>query len=193
MKNKYGQPRKKDDEHKKLSEKEINRLTNRIGRNGKKIIPSSDHKCSRCKKIKIYSEFGIHANHGWLDDNGYRRKSHCRECDNLYNKNIHEKNPINRLYNLAKRRAKNRNLEFNLTKDYIKSIFPKDNKCPVTGKEFQYGLKNRNYAPTIDKINPKNGYIIGNVVIISHIMNAFKSDIDDIEMIKKLYEFYKKL
>ena len=37
MKNKYGQPRKKDDENKKLHEREINRLTNRIGRNGKKI------------------------------------------------------------------------------------------------------------------------------------------------------------
>ena len=190
MKKKYGSKIKSKENYTKNN---LQNITFEKFHNRKK--PKEFHICSKCKKEKNYEEYGIFKsnNNGWYDIDGYRRKWHCRECDNLYNKKIHEKNPINRLYNLAKRRAKDRNLEFNLTKDYIKSIFPKDNKCPVTGKEFQYGLKNRNYAPTIDKINPKNGYIIGNVVIISHIMNAFKSDIDDIEMIKKLYEFYKKL
>ena len=156
--------------------------------------PKKLHTCSKCKNEKNFEEFGIFKSNdtGWFDIEGYRRKWHCRDCDNKYNKTLHKNSPEKRLYNLAKRRAKDKNLEFNLTKEYIKSIFPKDNKCPVTGKEFQYGLKNRDYAPSIDKINPKKGYIIGNVVIISHKMNAFKSDIEDIELIKKLYDFYKK-
>mgnify|MGYP001263881194 CR=1 FL=1 len=41
-------------------------------------------------------------------------------------------------------------------------------------------------------MNPKKGYVKGNVVIISFRANQLKSDIEDIEIFNKLYQFYKK-
>jgi len=94
---------------------------------------------------------------------------------------------------ISYRRAKRDALPFDLTSDYIKSIWPKNNKCPVTKKEFLFGVKNRPRVATLDKILPNKGYVIGNVVIVSHMVNAFKSDITDIEVFKDMYDFYKNL
>jgi hypothetical protein len=46
-------------------------------------------------------------------------------------KDQRKENPIHRLFLLSKRRAKNEDLEFDLTEDYIKSIWPINNKCPI--------------------------------------------------------------
>ena len=190
MKKKYGAKIKSKKEYVK------NNLDNvRFKNYHNRKPPKKNHICTKCKKLKNYEEFGIFKsnNNGWYDIEGYRRKWHCRTCDTNIQKNIHLNNPEIRLFNLSKRRAIKNNLSFDLTKEYIKSIFPKDNKCPITGKEFKYGINNRNYTPSIDKIDPKKGYIKGNVVIISHITNALKGEIDDIEIFKKIYEFYKNI
>ena len=60
-------------------------------------------------------------------------------------------------------------------------------------KKFLFGIKNRPMVATLDKINPNKGYIIGNVVIVSHMVNAFKSDVTNIEVFKDMYNFYNNL
>ena len=53
---------------------------------------------------------------------------------------------------------------------------------------FKYG-KSKNLAPSLDKIIPKKGYIQGNLVIVSDIVNRLKSDatLEDMEKILKFY------
>ena len=190
MKKKYGKQRKKDSEFDDLK---YNLNNTRFINYHNRKKPQEFHECSRCKKKIHYSEYGMHIKKGWFDIKGYRRKWHCRKCDNKYAKDKHSQKPEIRLFNLARRRAKNKNLEFNLTKEYIKSLWPQDNQCPIQKKKFKYGLNNRNLNPTIDRILPKKGYIIGNIIIVSHRVNECKSDIEDIEILYKIYLFYKKL
>jgi len=99
----------------------------------------------------------------------------------------------------AKIRAKKKGLDFNLTSEYLKEIFPKDNKCPITGIHFQFGYKNdnkinKNYSPSLDRIVPSIGYVKGNVIIICDLMNRMKQDssFDDMEKFFKYYLKQKK-
>lgn len=147
-------------------------------------------KCTKCLKTKIYFEYryrGI----GIKDPIGLFRQSYCRDCENKKQKDQRKENPIHRLFLLSKRRAKKDNLEFDLTENYIRSIWPKDNKCPIFGTQFQSGIENKEMLPTIDKVVPKKGYTKGNIVIISYFANRMKSDVTNVELFKKLYDFYK--
>lgn len=80
----------------------------------------------------------------------------------------------------AKRRAKKKNLPFNLTTEHIHSIIT--DECVVFGNTFAFAgnVTCSDNSPSIDRIDPKKGYVIGNVVIISlkanNIKNAYTSD-----------------
>lgn len=58
---------------------------------------------------------------------------------------------------------------------YVKSLAP--TKCPVFGRKFDArGGGFSPWSPSIDKINPKRGYVRGNVQVISLLANAMKRD-----------------
>lgn len=58
---------------------------------------------------------------------------------------------------------------------YVKEIAP--NKCPVFNKSFtDRGTGFSKWSPSIDKIDPKKGYIKGNVQVISFFANKMKQD-----------------
>ena len=127
---------------------------------------------------------------GWL-------YPHCKKCESISMKERYEKNPIPQMLSNAKIRAKQKNIDFNLTSEYLKKIFPKDNKCPIIGVNFQFGYKNQDkknndFAPSLDKIIPEKGYVEGNVIVICNIANRIKSD-STIEVLEKVLNFYKKL
>ena len=83
---------------------------------------------------------------------------------------------IARMSTAAKRRAKERNLDFNLDPSYIKSL-GMPSICPVLGIEIDYQANEKHDAsPSIDKFYPKLGYVKGNVQIISYKANRIKSD-----------------
>ena len=113
-------------------------------------------------------------------------------CEDLVQKKKRDRKPWWRLNILAKGRAKKNNLPYNINEEDIKNIWPLDNKCPILGTEFKSGIKNKNVLPTLDKIIPSKGYVKGNIAVISFRANQIKSDVTDINVFKKLYEFYKK-
>jgi hypothetical protein len=97
----------------------------------------------------------------------------------------------------AKIRAKKKNVDFNLTLNFLKKIFPKNNKRPVTGFDFQFsyknfGKRNKDFAPSLDRIIPERGYVEGNVIFVCDIANRIKSN-STFEILEKVYKFYKKL
>lgn len=58
---------------------------------------------------------------------------------------------------------------------YVVSIKP--TRCPVFGKPFvERGVGFNNWSPSIDKIDPRKGYVKGNIQIISMLANCMKRD-----------------
>lgn len=74
----------------------------------------------------------------------------------------------------SRKRSKKLNLDNDIDIDYLLSIAPKI--CPIMKRHLKYGGGNlTKYSASLDRINPKNGYIKGNVQIISNIANMMKS------------------
>ena len=81
-------------------------------------------------------------------------------------------------------------MEFTLTKEIVKAKFPKDNMCPVLKKPFLFGIENRHYNPTIDRIDNTKGYTPENTIIVSYWVNSIKRDCTDFSIFQKIADFY---
>ena len=160
---------------------------NKLRKNHRKA--SNSLVCTMCKIEKPYFQFG-NKKSGWVDLQGNTHKWHCRACDVKYNAQLHAKTPFNRLFHLAKRRAKEKNMEFTLTKETIKEKYPKDNLCPVLKEPFKFGIENKDYNPTIDRIDNTKGYTPENTIIVSFVVNSIKRDCTDFSIFQKLADFY---
>lgn len=65
-------------------------------------------------------------------------------------------------------------------------------KCPVLGIKLVMNVGfGKNNSATVDRINPKKGYIKSNIAVISHMANRIKSNATS-EEIKKTYQWLKK-
>lgn len=65
---------------------------------------------------------------------------------------------------------------------YVKSIAPE--RCPVFGVKFiPKGSGFSKWSPSIDKIDPKKGYVVGNVQVISVLANCMKRDASKKELV----------
>lgn len=84
----------------------------------------------------------------------------------------------------AKRRAKEKKLPFAITTKQVAAIIP--DKCPVFGTPLVYGGNGvvNDSSPSIDRIDPKKGYVIENIVIISQKANTIKSAYNSSDLLK---------
>ena len=153
--------------------------------------------CFRCKQDKLLTEYNNRMGglHPW-----------CRECANAYQKKYYAggpetekhksrlrkryrekkiKEPWLMMYKGIKYRAKQKSLDFDLTPEYIKSIWT--DTCPILGiplypAVFESGgtrhtckAKPQTNSPTMDRIDSDKGYIKGNVCIMSYRANMIKN------------------
>ena len=95
----------------------------------------------------------------------------------------HEKR-IEKNFRSHKNKCKKNGIPFEITKDYIKEIFPNDKKCPVLGIKMKWGGGFARNSPSLDKIIPSKGYVEGNVAWISYKANAIKNDANSEEILK---------
>ena len=110
-------------------------------------------------------------------------------------KAYYEANAERYMYVGALKRAKKNNIPFNLTEDYLKSIYPSDMICPVLGFEMSVGLDengSKETSPSLDRIIPEKGYVQGNVIIVSMRANSIKRDATS-EELRKVADFYEKV
>lgn len=93
------------------------------------------------------------------------------------------------LYHGSKHRAKKNGIEFSISFEDI--IVPEF--CPIFGFKLKQGNgKTEPHSPTLDRIDPKKGYIKGNIWVISHKANKIKNDssIEDLHILgQKLKQF----
>lgn len=91
-------------------------------------------------------------------------------------------NPAQYLLNECKRRAKDKDLEFNL--DLSDIIIPE--VCPYMGTPLvlKLGQGKRTWSnPSVDRIDSTKGYIKGNVQVVSGLANKMKSNATKEELI----------
>ena len=116
----------------------------------------------------------------------YRQRMYEKDTNTRHNNEESLKKAILRS---AKRRAKMRNLEFNLTiKDFE---IPKT--CPLLGipLKSEYGMSSDN-SYSLDRIDSSKGYVKGNVWIISRRANMIKNNatIEELELIVKNLRYH---
>ena len=93
-------------------------------------------------------------------------------------------NNVSRLINEIKEKS-------DIDTEYLTSIYPKDSKCPALGISMWFSDADGVY-PSVDRIDPKKGYIKGNVIWVSYKANRIKNDAT-VEELKKVTNFYSKL
>lgn len=102
-----------------------------------------------------------------------------------------KEDPCRFIFYSAKKRAKESNLPFEITKEDIQNIYPIDDKCPILGIDLYVSDNNStDHSPTLDKVIPEKGYIKNNIVVVSYRANRIKNDAS-LEEIEKLYNFLK--
>jgi len=93
------------------------------------------------------------------------------------------------IFSATKARAKRLSIPFNITLDDI-SV---PTICPVLSIPLQFGSRKfRDNSASIDRIDPKRGYVKGNVIVISLRANKIKQDASP-EEILKVGHFFKLL
>ena len=98
-----------------------------------------------------------------------------RERDNKTQREWRNKNPFKFKCNSKKQDCLKREITFNLTPEYLESIWV--GKCPILGVTMDIlSHKDERYAPQIDRINPEMGYVEGNVVWLSRRANNIKGN-----------------
>ena len=123
--------------------------------------------------------------------NAARRQVYSDSPDEIRTrlKTWYDNNTRSRLYSSAKRRAKVRKLDFDITPQDV--IVPE--KCPVLGIELIVGTGcSHDQSPSLDRIIPSKGYVKGNIIVVSHKANSIKNNAT-VEEIKKVYDFYKSI
>lgn len=142
--------------------------------------------CSVCKKLKLKIEFN--ARKSSKDGLQY----HCSECTKTRLKSFHNKKMesltghIKTILTRIKSRAKQTKIDFDLSVEYLESIVVTN--CPILDVDLTWCKKSgkpTNNSPSLDRLNPKLGYIKGNVAWVSYRANRIKQDANLVEL-KKL-------
>lgn len=139
--------------------------------------------CKTCQRLR---------NQAWIDNNRDRFRCLNREATSL----ARRRDPVRAMLCLARSRAKKAKIDFNLTEADV--FIP--SHCPVLGIELTFGLgkglgqslAERDSRASLDRIDNRKGYIVGNVVVVSYRANRIKSDATANELIK-VARFYAKL
>lgn len=162
----------------------------------KDLCPKGLKKCTVCKQIKNHNAF-------YLKSNGVFRPN-CRDCRNLKRRADRKRNPeriraLDRARHVRRRDhrnsnarkyrqkyqvralilgAKNRALQKNLAFDLKEENLKIPAICPIFGTPFTYGGKGQQKYQNVslDRVNPKKGYTMDNVRVISWKANTVKNN-----------------
>lgn len=149
---------------------------------------SKDGHYSRCKECdkeatrlwrKNNPEKSRISTERWNEDNADhvrdRQKSYyARNSETIMaqQKEFLKSNPDVGLWRLAKRRCKKSGVPFDITSKDI--VVPE--VCPILGIKLEFGeMQDRDSSPSLDRIIPELGYVVGNIAVISFKANRIKN------------------
>ena len=145
-------------------------------------------KCFKCKCFKLTEEFS--KNRSNFD--GYQKV--CKECFSNYecvkkayiNKSNKLKTSLevylNNKISGLKRKCVLKNLPFNIEKGHLIELYHKQNgRCYYSDIEIKHNNILQYDSLSIERLNPEEGYVMGNVVLVSFSLNSFKGMMNEIE------------
>jgi len=89
-----------------------------------------------------------------------------------------------KFWSTLKREAVSRNKEFNITIEYLQELWDRQNgKCAISGIQLELGQQPDRTA-SLDRINNKKGYIVGNVQWVHKMINMMKGVYSQDELIR---------
>ena len=134
----------------------------------------------------------------------YHARPEVKERKKEYHKEYYSR-PVNRerrreysssirgRWHVAKVRSRERNLEFNITLEYLESIYPDDSLCPLLNIPLDWSTPpNHHSTPSLDRIDSSKGYTKGNVQWVSWRANRLMSNATPDELLM-LAQNYKKI
>lgn len=144
-------------------------------------------KCQNCEEDKPEEFFSLRK------DSSNRRRPYCKDCAREEQKaryNFHRKNnPFLHRCTRAKSRASSLRLPFDLTPEYLESIW--SGKCPVLGVDLNLVTDRLDeHAAELDRFVPSLGYTQGNVHWISRKANRIKNN-TTVEILENLLRWMK--
>lgn len=141
-------------------------------------------RCRKCRQILPASRFNE------TDQNTSGLSAYCNDCNKKLFFEYRRTRLRNYLLVRAKGRAKRLGLAFDLTLDDINI----PDRCPALGIELYVsdGLGPSDNSPSIDRIDNTQGYIRGNVVIVSNLVNRVKTNAT-VDQLVAIANFYKRL
>lgn len=104
-----------------------------------------------------------------------------------YAKKRRYKHPEKTLWCNTKSNAKRRGYEFSIEVSDI--VIPK--KCPYLGFSFHTRHENRDYNPSVDRIDNTKGYVKGNTQVISFLANRMKAQATQEQLILFATEIFR--
>ena len=143
--------------------------------------------CKRCGDTKPALKFNYKKNVQLR----FNRSYVCKICDaksqllryNSLKGNLDEY--IKKLLFSSKNRSKKKIYDFDLTFDFIKSLYIKqDGKCALTNAILTYDPSHENMKDnmSIDRIDSDKGYIQSNVQLVTWRVNVMKSDLSLVDL-----------
>lgn len=133
--------------------------------------------CNTCDLLKSLSEFNANK----LGVRGCAAM--CKVCRSIMNKKLYNAaTDAERLYKAAKSRALSRNILFTISVSDIHV----PSHCPALGIPLVRGEgKATDNSPSLDRLDPEQGYIPDNIIVISNKANRIKTNasVDEIEKV----------
>ena len=127
-------------------------------------------KCRICNQIKPLEDY--HKNKGNKDG----LESRCKSCRKIEANKEYRENFFKFSIRLKKSWCKKRGVAFDLDSDYLEKIWT--GFCPIFNVKLEIGSRNIDHTlnANLDRIDPKKGYVKGNVMYISGRANRIKYD-----------------
>ena len=131
----------------------------------------------------------------------YTSTAKCTECSKYdlaasYKRDTKQLVARHMIYN-ARRRAEKLGVPFDLTREDVLRVWPPDNRCPVFGTLLtRHGGHPTKESATIDRLDPKLGYVSGNIAVLSLRANQIKAgevDPDEVRKVATWMEYVRNL
>ncbi len=147
-----------------------------------KINQTETSWCKNCTFIyrkqwaEANKEYLKNYNKNWLQSN----KELYRKTKSTYYSSI--KGRLVDLNRIVRRRAKNKNINFDLSTEFLCSLWEKQKglcaitKLPLIISKQTNNNKAQPYTPSIDRIDPKSGYLKNNVRLVCYAVNCCLHD-----------------
>jgi hypothetical protein len=147
---------------------------------GKPKLTPEQRAANRKEQIKAWRDKNQDYNEKYYQVNKDRAKDQLQQNYRQTKENA----PWVIMARTAKTRAKERNLEYKLDAEYLKSIWT--DICPVLGIPIKAAVyesgtsrthksKPQDQSPTLDRIDSTKGYVKGNVAVMSYRANMIKN------------------